>query len=111
MVRLTSIVYSYGSTPDSNIIANVISGNTVVVHSIPAGILSLSDIGHYKMACFIHHGYRELLITSEPGIVHSGTWIVNQTWQNEILFISIFIGFIDIDIWVLACKQSWQSNS
>ena len=76
---LTSIIDSYSPASDCYIVANVVTGYAVVVHSLPAGILSLSDVRYYETAFSIYHGSWELLIPSEPGVVHSGRWIANQT--------------------------------
>ena len=77
--KLTSIVDSNSSAPNSDSVANVVPGNAVVVHSLPTGILSLSDVRNYETAFSIYHGFRELLITSEPGIGQSKKWSINGT--------------------------------
>ena len=79
IATLTGIVDNYSPTPDSYSIANVVTGNAVVLHSLPAGILSLSDVRYDKIAFSIHHGSWELLILSEPGVVHSGRGSINGT--------------------------------
>ena len=78
-ILLTRKVHSYIPTPDRYIKANVVPGDAIVVHSLPAGILSLSDVRYYETALSIHHGSWELLVPSEPGVVHSGRWINNGT--------------------------------
>ena len=45
---LTCIVDGYSPTPDRYIEADVVTGNAVVVHTLPAGILSLSDVRYDK---------------------------------------------------------------
>ena len=105
--RLTSIEDSYGPAPDSSNIAKVVSGNTVVLNTFSAGKLSLSDVGHHKAPSLIHHGFGELLIPPEPGVLHRGGRTVNWTRKNQVLLIIIFISFKDIDIWMLAGKARW----
>ena len=105
--RLTSIEDSYGPAPDSSNIAKVVSGNTVVVNTFQAGILSFSDVGHHKAPFLIHHGVGELLIPPEPGVPHRGGRIVNGAWKNQILSITIFSSLKDIDVWMLFGKARW----
>ena len=79
ILKLTGIVDSYSPAPGSYTIANVVRGNAVIFHSLPAGILSFSDIRYDKTAFSIHHGFLELLILSEPGVAYGVRWSVNGT--------------------------------
>ena len=99
---LTIIKDGYVSTPYGYIKADIITGNAVVLHSLPTSIFSFSDIGYYKTAFLIHHGSWELLAPSVPGVLHSGGWGSNGTRQSQVIFKDV-----DIDVRVLVGKYLW----